>query len=382
VKTNNLYNRFASFIFFLIGSFYTANQTLMVRAGNFLKLNNSEMGILISAGYIGSITTLVFFGMYADRYGKKIFKTVASVFSIVGVALIAFASNFYMIFAGHFLMSGGMLGLENMTISLLEDNNKEKAGKQIAIANLAFGIGAFISPAVISIAIGKDSYRPVYILMTLLSTFVFCVLLFFKSIKKFEVKSKEINRLVDIFSFLKNKIMLLSVISIIVYIACEATILYWIKGYFSLLSSPGLSEIAVSIYWVMILVSRFVVSLFKDTKSTLTTFAAIGSIGIGIMAVSGIPALSLVGVALAGFGFGPIYGGVLFLGGHQFPEKSAAAYSLLGLAGSLGGVFSQPLIGFALEFVSVRGVYYLVMALSVILIFAIGSMIKRERKSN
>ncbi|NLL91950.1 MAG: MFS transporter [Ruminococcaceae bacterium] len=382
MKTNNLYNRFASFIFFLIGSFYTANQTLMVRAGNFLKLNNSEMGILISAGYIGSITTLVFFGMYADRYGKKIFKTVASVFSIVGVALIAFASNFYMIFAGHFLMSGGMLGLENMTISLLEDNNKEKAGKQIAIANLAFGIGAFISPAVISIAIGKDSYRPVYILMTLLSTFVFCVLLFFKSIKKFEVKSKEINRLVDIFSFLKNKIMLLSVISIIVYIACEATILYWIKGYFSLLSSPGLSEIAVSIYWVMILVSRFVVSLFKDTKSTLTTFAAIGSIGIGIMAVSGIPALSLVGVALAGFGFGPIYGGVLFLGGHQFPEKSAAAYSLLGLAGSLGGVFSQPLIGFALEFVSVRGVYYLVMALSVILIFAIGSMIKRERKSN
>ncbi|NMA06273.1 MAG: MFS transporter [Ruminococcaceae bacterium] len=381
MKANDLYNKFAYFIFLLIGSSYTANQTLMARASNFLKLNNSEMGLLISAGYIGSITILVFFGMYADRYGKKLFKTIASMFSAAGVALIAIATNFYMIFAGHFLMSGGMLGLENMTISLLEDNNKEKAGKQIAIANLAFGIGAFISPAIISIAIGKNSYKPVYILMAVLSTFVFCVLLLFKGIKKFEVKSKEINRLTDIFSFLKNRIMLLSAISIIVYIACEATILYWINGYFSLLSSPGMSEIAISIYWIMILLSRFVVSLFKDIKSTLTTFSVIGTIGIGIMAVSGIPVLSLAGVAIAGFGFGPIYGGVLFLGGHQFPDKSAAAYSLLGLAGSLGGVFSQPLIGFALEFISVRGVYYLVTALSAILVFAISAMIKREKKS-
>ncbi len=367
-----------------MGIVYAGNQTLLLRIVSSNGQLESGIGFLVSANFFGTLLTVLVFGMIADRVGKRKCAMAASVFVFLGLAILGFANNFALFLLAFALIGCGMGGMESMVVSLCEDNNRERAGKYISILNMVFCIGAVLAPPLVSLLIPDEGFHLFYIVTSVFAFGLFIAFSRMKRIDKFAVTvKKEKADPLAMLRFFKNPAMLLCILSMFIYIASECTVVFWSDAYFVEIDAAALSAWSISIFWFSMIVGRFVVALIRDVVKILPACFLIGGIGTALITLLPDPYLKMGAIFLTGLAFGPIYGGLCFFGGHQYPERSGAAYSTIVFAAGIGGTLSQPLVGFMSEAFSIGQAYMIAAVASAVMAPVIYSaiVIAKKRRS-
>jgi MFS family permease len=136
-------------------------------------------GVLSSLAFVLGLPLLPFWGVLADRYGRKIIIVRSSVFAAVVYALSAVASNVYGLAFARFL-GGFVLGNTGVMMAVQADiTPREKLGRAVSIISAGSPVGMAVGPIMGGAIIKEHGVRALLWLDAGLTALVVLALIFF-----------------------------------------------------------------------------------------------------------------------------------------------------------------------------------------------------------
>jgi MFS family permease len=129
----------------------------------------SWTGILAALGFVIGLPLLPFWGLWADRYGRKIIIVRTAYVELVVFAVVALSPNVWVLAFGRFL-GGFVLGNTGVMLALLADvTPRRRLGLAVGIASAGFPLGSAIGPFVGGFIAEGPGIRALLLLDALLS---------------------------------------------------------------------------------------------------------------------------------------------------------------------------------------------------------------------
>lgn len=335
-------------LLFFIGFEMGGYQLVLRNVSSEFSMTPLGSGLLVAMQNAGFVLAPLLFGNLSDRIGKKYTMFGFMLTFIVGCALAAAASGTWVFIAGVFLIGVGYCMCECIGTAALADAFPEKSAKYINLSQSLLSFGAVVSPIFIQWCIGTFSWnwRAVFVICGIGYTVLlvpFCFTRFRKA-----AATAGMERHIPMYAFFKSALFALLFFLILLYVGLECGIGYFTESLFALkLSGDHLGAYAISTYWLCMALSRFVCS-FSTLSSQKTLLIAFGAsfLLFFILAISGLPYLSLVLCGLIGFAFGPIWSLLVDLAAKEFPQHTGSAIGLMSAGCGLGGMVFPSLMGF------------------------------------
>lgn len=365
--------------FFERGSYYGVMSVLSV----YLVLNVSEGGLGFSkesVGVIKSVITPMLYllpilsGAIADKFGYR--KTLIFAFIVMssGYFLTSFASAYGFIFATLLLMVLGA-GFFKPIISgtIARETNESNSTKGFGIFYWSINLGAFIFPLIIVPYLKAISWSYIFIMAAIGTGSMLLVTLFvYKEPKKPETTKSIVEVFKNIALVLKDFrfIIMIVIYSMfwILYFQMFDTVLWYlteyvdmtpvdtmVNGFLSIfVNNPGwkfdAEHVTVINAGVIILLQLFVSKITSKTKAlpTMVVGTLLGTIGMGILAISMSPWVFIIGIIIFTLGEMTAHPKFIsYVGLIAPPDKKALylGYSFLyGVIGSgIGGILGASL---------------------------------------
>jgi dipeptide/tripeptide permease len=365
--------------FFERGSYYGVMSVLSV----YLVLNVSEGGLGFSkesVGVIKSVITPMLYllpilsGAIADKFGYR--KTLIFAFIVMssGYFLTSFASAYGFVFATLLLMVLGA-GFFKPIISgtIARETNESNSTKGFGIFYWSINLGAFIFPLIIVPYLKAISWSYIFIMAAIGTGSMLLVTLFvYKEPKKPETTKSIVEVFKNIALVLKDFrfIIMIVIYSMfwILYFQMFDTVLWYlteyvdmtpvdtmVNGFLSIfVNNPGwkfdAEHVTVINAGVIILLQLFVSKITSKTKAlpTMVVGTLLGTIGMGILAISMSPWVFIIGIIIFTLGEMTAHPKFIsYVGLIAPPDKKALylGYSFLyGVIGSgIGGILGASL---------------------------------------
>lgn len=365
--------------FFERGSYYGVMSVLSV----YLVLNVNEGGLGFSkesVGVIKSVITPMLYllpilsGAIADKFGYR--KTLIFAFIVMstGYFLTSFASAYGIVFATLLLMVLGA-GFFKPIISgtIARETNESNSTKGFGIFYWSINLGAFIFPLIIVPYLKAISWSYIFIMAAIGTGSMLLVTLFvYKEPKKPESTKSIVEVLKNIILVLKDFrfIIMIVIYSMfwILYFQMFDTVLWYLTEYVDMTPVDNMVNGFLSIFvnnprWkfdaehvtvinagVIILLQLFVSKITAKTKAlpTMVFGTLLGTIGMGILAISMSPWVFIIGIIIFTLGEMTAHPKFIsYVGLIAPPDKKALylGYSFLyGVIGSgIGGILGASL---------------------------------------
>ena len=319
--------------------------------GEELGLSTTQMGNLVSAKYLAFITVPLALGGFADKYGKKIILVLFGLCFSLGAFAIIMSSGFLLVLAGVFLMGAGYAMCESVGTAALADMYGEEASRYINWSQSCFSIGALLSPVMgqfMGDVMGLNWRVFYHILMySYVLLALWATRMTFPKPPKAEVESMrqttDANRM-DIST--KKKVIYLAV-AMTLYAGMESGIAYFIGTHMThVLGTESYNSLGLSLFWLLMIPSRYLVGVVKRSSRKMLMLSYIGSAAFILMVVlmTSRNAL-LIGYALMGFCFAPIWPLIMGEAGNLDPANSSRIAGTMTACCGLGGMVSPTVFG-------------------------------------
>ena len=327
---------------FALGVIFSVLGSVKLKLASALKIDDSKIGALISALMLSSLVAVLLIGPLSDMLGYRVIALTG--FSLGGVCLWWLAcSKSYLsaflscMFLGVAAMCVNSVGNVMGPIILFEGSDPARASN---LLNIAFCIGAIITPLIIVSALGNTGHKKPLIVI---GTIIFLPVIY--SLFAIFPEPEEGFAIIEALSLLGNSAVIISGLSLFCYISIEASMIGFITTF---LRSHGLTEAKsgffLGLFWVFLIISRLLYAfLFKepgDPAVVIPVLSVMSIAAIAVMVYARSAVLAVFGVLFAGFSFGPVFPTVV---GVAFVKTGAIA---LGNSGSVFGiVFAIGLLG-------------------------------------
>lgn len=232
--------------------------------------------------------------------------------------------------------------------------SRHYASKIMNWLHACWGIGAMISPLIMTAGINFGSWRYGY--MTVGAIQLLLAILFFSTLKLWNRKEIK-NGYKDLLPpaapgiTFKNLAPWLSVITFFFYVGIEAacglwlnTLLYEYRGF-----DTNLSGLTVSVYYGSIMAGRILIGFFSNKlgNRAAVRLGILIALSGGVMLIFDQKYLNIISVFLIGIGFAPIYPSMM----HETPRRFSREVSLRTIgyqmaAASLGSMVFSPAVGY------------------------------------
>lgn len=384
MSIKKFFNTYIIVIFFFFGCFFAGNQLLVNYVGRSFGASDIEFGYLVGAMYVGSLSMVLVFGEISERIGKRMGVVIAAVFYSSGALFVALAGSVDFSILAFFLFGIGTGGIEGILFSLIGDYNGPHTNKIMNISQAVFSIGAVSGPLMISWIIKFVNYKYIYGIIWAFMGILAILFFLSKEIDTFAIKAPKEKGALKALKLIRNPAMVIFMLTLMIAIGCETAVTYWLIKYYDLLGVVGLGAIGISVYWVSSIPGRMIGAYSKDQGRYLSLSFILGSAGIILLLILPTPALKFIGIVLLGIALAPVYPCISTLGAGLFPEKSAAAFSLMVFSCGIGGALAQPLIGAISEASSITTVYgaiAVIMLILSVMIFIGAKLAKKSKKS-
>lgn len=156
------------------------------------KLPKEAFGPIFAAHYIGAAAGSVFFGWYADRYGRRMGVIIPTAIFGIFALMTVYAYDFRSLFVLRMLIGIGLGGALSNAIAMVAEYSPQRArATLVSVMYAAFPLGGVIGGPISAILIAKYGWHAVFILGGVLPLLLTAVLLLWlnKSIR-FLVLSK------------------------------------------------------------------------------------------------------------------------------------------------------------------------------------------------
>lgn len=317
------------------------------------------------AGYVSmtisfmTIISALLSPFFMKKFHTKWIVIVSILLTVIGLLGFSFCEEYWMLFI--FAIPYGLgAGAIDSSINNYVANNY--SGSIMSFLHCFYGIGAVISPNIMSLALKNARWNEGYSWTSFIQMGILAVVIFTLPLWK-KVKSKE-NDIIDKpqeSEGIRKSIIRPGVISTLIaffaYCSAEATCFLWTSSYFAG-TVAGLSSDVIASFGSLIfgglmvgrLISGFITNKFGD-KNMIRIGCAVELIGIILIFLSSYNyILAIVGFIIVGMGMGPIYPSIMHMAPYKFGEKYSASIISLQMAFAyVGSTFMPSLFGILQE---------------------------------
>ncbi len=341
IKQNILFSTLIGLMGMVVNVFHTVADRMALSLGR----QAAAAGLFISVYALGSLASVMLTSGLADRIGKR--RVIAGGLCVMatGFAVISAAGTFIPLLIGLFLFGFGFAPSEGMSSAVLGDENPLDAARWMNVSQAGFGVGAIIGPllAVAWLSSGR-SYHGLFIILGALSLAFFAWVVLSGKGRMAPGKSAAKHSL-NMFQLLKEKQLVLLALMMFFYLGYESVAPAYIKQLFLASGeSESLAAGMISLFWGIMIVGRLLGALFsgKEIRS-IQGYTAFALLGILLLVFAKGTSLRVLGVALLGFGCGPVWPMLVTLTARMFPQRSGAAIGMMMLS-SMAGITVFPFL--------------------------------------
>lgn len=335
-------------VFLFLGLCLSMLQRIMSEIGSTYALSNTSIGTIITMVFVGYLISPILTGEITDRIGRK--KVLLFAFSVLvcGFTLVLLVDSVVAIGAGFFIVGMSFAVLELSLSSLLTDIRPRHAGKILNLSRVFFAIGTVSGPFLAMLVLQLTG-NWVYIMLIAL---IFAVVLFAVFLKLSFPTPIYPNVTVPkngepslTLKLLKNKVVIILCISLIMYLAIEAGITFYVSRYIDSITTTAIySTLTLSVFWLFMAIGRALSTRYKKDPTILIIFNAILAIcGLAICLFSSGLTISIVSFGIIGLGCSSMFPTLLAIGKNNFPKYTNTVFGILLSAAGIGGIV-QPLI--------------------------------------
>lgn len=301
------------------------------------------VGLIFTAIFGGAMASQFFVGFLLERFGMRPVLLGGMLLLMVGSLGFTTAPNITLFIVAGFIAGLGQGALDvgvNLTIALMDEKISTMG---LNLSNMFYGVGAVVSPAIISVAIrgGAPSQVGVWIGIVLLGVVLIPVALTVRG-KPPKAQKDESGRTND--NPYRSPLLWGIGLMILIYVGVEQGLGGWTTRYISLTTLFGEDTGALlsSGFWLALTVGRLLATLYspRTTPQRLLGICMVGSLAGGILYVLSVGNFPLTVFAslLLGLSFGPIFPTTFALVTNLFRHGSGRAAALVIACGSVGGL--------------------------------------------
>lgn len=354
-------------IFYFMSIGLTALVTRMPEIKSFLHVNSSELGLILLAGAIGSMSTLPFSGKLISRFGTK--PLIATAFSVASVSIIGLsiaAINGSVVFFAIFLFFT-FAGAALTDVSVNVDGTQVEQQLQKSVMprmHAFFSLGAFsgagIATGAMALNIDLVTQTVVLMLISIAIPFVLWKMIPSHTGQELHHKDKtEVKK--DSYTPWKNPIIPLLGLGILGMTLAEGATNDWltlgfVEGLDQTTTNAGVAFVILQIGMVG---SRFFGGAIVDKigrRRTLEVLAIIGIVGLLLVILTHNIYLAWLGAAMWGAGVSMAF--PLFLGAAGESKNAAKDVGAVATFGYAAFLIGPPILGLLAQSVGILNMFY------------------------
>ena len=316
----------------------------------------TDLGVPSSyAGYVSM--TISFMTILSALIAPSIMKRVrtqwivilSTLLTVLGLLGFSFSSRYAMLFV--FAVPYG-LGAGSVDAALNNYVAKHYSAAVMALLHCFYGVGAMVSPYIMSLALARARWNEGYRWTAYVQTgILFVCVLSVPLWKKNEDSAEETREGAGIVKALKIPGVIPTLISFYAYCAGEATCFLWTSSYFAG-TKTGMSKELIAAFGSLIfgglMLGRFITAFASkklDDKTLIRIGIAVEMIGIILIAlpVNGY-LCAAVGFVIAGTGMGPVYPSIQHMAPDNFGRENSPAVIGLQMASAYVGSTFMPMV--------------------------------------
>ena len=234
------------------------------------------------------------------------------------------------------------------------------ASRHMSWLHCFWGVGAIISPYIMSYALIHSTWMTGYRMVAYLQLIIAGVLLFTLPLWKVNkplTKNENDSRILGIKGALKIKGVPYLLIGFFSYCAAEATAIYWASSYLEIARGFSKDEAAAfgSLFFIGLTVGRFLAGFVSERlgdNKMIRIGAGIALSGIILIAIP-IQAATVMGFVIIGFGCAPIYPCIIHSTPNNFgAENSQGIIGVQMASAYVGSTLMPPLFGLIANHIS------------------------------
>ena len=311
-----------------------------------LKLDDAQVGKLISALLFTSLVMVLVSGPFLDAFGHRLTILIGFVITCIGIFLIGTATSYGGAILGCVVLGIGGSGLNTggntLIVPAIDPHNPAAANN---LGNVFFGLGAFFMPILVGLALKK---LPLGRGLTLIA-----VILLLAVVPVLVAGYPPINTGFEIsqfFSLLANRVALVSGLALLFYIGLEVSMGSWITTYLkSIQCSDEKASGILSFFWVALMVGRLATSqvVKPGMEANLILVAAlVAAATIFVMIQAKSQTLAALTVIVVGLCFAPMFPTIVGLTFAKFPAaQHGSVFGTIFAIGLIGGTTIPAWIG-------------------------------------
>ncbi len=337
-------------VFLFLGLYMSMLQRVVGEIAAKYGLDNTAMGTIIMMTFAGFLISPILTGEATDRYGRRSVLLFAFAGMLIGFALAMGLDSPTGIGIGFFVV-GLAFGVFEMTLSsVLTDIRPEGANKILNYSRLFFALGTIVGPFA---AMGILAITGDWIYVMLCDLVVFGVLFGIFMLLSYpnpmypNLIVKEKGEPSTTLRLLKNKALWLLGLSVMMYMAVEAGLTFYVSEYIRQISSGLLfSTLTLSVFWLFVAVGRIFTARFKARLHVVIgALALLAAAGLAICMATGDLTLSIIAFGVMGLGCSGMYPTMLAVGKMRYPKYTATVFGILLSVGAVGGIVLPLVMG-------------------------------------
>ncbi len=337
-------------MFLFLGLYMSMLQRVVGEIADRYGLDNTAMGTIIMMTFAGFLISPILTGEATDRFGRRSVLLFAFAGMLIGLTLSLGLNSPIGIAIGFFVV-GLAFGVFEMTLSsVLTDIRPEGANRILNYSRLFYALGTILGPfAAMGILAVTGDWK--FVMLCDLVVFavlfgIFLLLSFPRPIYP-NLIVKEKGQPSTTLRLMKSKVLWLLGLSVMMYMAVEAGLTFYVSEYINQMSSGLLfSTLTLSVFWLFVAVGRIFTARFQTRLHVVIgALALLAAAGLAICMVTGDLALSIIAFGVMGLGCSGMYPTLLAVGKIRFPKYTATVFGILLSVGSVGGIVLPLVMG-------------------------------------
>ena len=368
-------------ILFINGFEAGGYQASLWTIGRDFDLSMTSMGLYAAMELFATMLAPILLGSWADRTEK--IKSIALMLGIqIAAAAAVLCTGSNVLFVGCvFFLGLTTSALQFISIAALADAYPVTGGKKVAYVTTMYASGALIAPLVVDSYLRAGlSWRTLFGILAAGSIAAFIGILSSRNCPREEKPAEDKDERAG-GRFILSAILLLGIIMCI-YVGFENGFTFFVDTLFTDVLKSSRGKIALSVFWAVMIPSRFLVGRFSShaKKILVASVIAIPCIMM-LLAASGDADMVLMLCIPLGFASGAIYPSVLTIMLPFAASKTATAAGIITAATGVGGVVFTALTGYMADAFGIKTAMLILVsffALSLISSLAVIKMSRQE----
>jgi len=311
-----------------------------------LQINLAQQGNLFLLLYFGIFCASLIVGPLIDHLGNRTNLLISS--AIVAAAMLGFAEahSFLAASLAALLLGFGGGGLNTCTNVLVSDLYGDQRGPMLNLLGIFFGIGALFVPLLAATIERHFTIAQLFVLCAALAS---ACAVAYGAISFPPARVGQALSWREAFSVAKYKGVLLLGFILFFESGNEASVGGWTSTYVNGAGySPRAATLALAAYWGALMLGRILAARMLHTfaKSSLVAWSAIISlIGCAILLTAHWFWSFMLGTALIGLSYAPIFPTTLAIAGDHYSERAGTVFGLLFSVALIGGMLLPWAVG-------------------------------------